>query len=385
VVVPVRVEISREMLEWARERARLDEHALSQRFPKLAEWERGEAQPTLKQLEKYAQATHTPVGYLLLETPPVEELPIPDFRTMRDATLERPSADLLDTIYQSQQRQAWYADFAEASGVERLAFVGSLNLSSSIVDSAATIREALRFGVDERGPTWTEALSGLVLKSEELGILVMINGVVGSNTRRKLDPREFRGFALVDPLAPVIFVNGADTKAAQIFTLVHEVAHQWLGRGGLDDVDLSGSSNDEVELWCNRVAGEILVPQALLRQDFNATAGLEDELDRLARTYKVSTLVILRGLRDAEFISATDYPDVFRTELSRVLDLIAERGGSGGNFYNTLPIRVSRKFAQALVASTLEGQTLYRDAFQMLGFRKLTTFEELAVKLGVTQ
>lgn len=383
--MPVRVEISREMLEWARERARLHEHALSQRFPKLAEWESGEAQPTLKQLEKYAQATHTPVGYLLLESPPVEELPIPDFRTMRDATLERPSADLLETIYQSQQRQAWYADFAETSGIERLAFVGSLNLSSNIVDSAATIREALRFGVDERGPTWTEALSGLVLKSEELGILVMINGVVGSNTRRKLDPREFRGFALVDPLAPVIFVNGADTKAAQIFTLVHEVAHQWLGRGGLDDVDLSGSSNDEVEVWCNRVAGEILVPQALLREDFNAAAGLGDELDRLARTYKVGTLVVLRGLRDAEFISATDYPEIFRAELSRVLDLIAERGGSGGNFYNTLPIRVSRKFAQALVASTLEGQTLYRDAFQMLGFRKLTTFEELAVKLGVTQ
>jgi transcriptional regulator with XRE-family HTH domain len=163
-VAPVRVEISREMLEWARERARLHEHALSQRFPKLAEWESGEAQPTLKQLEKYAQATHTPVGYLLLESPPVEELPIPDFRTMRDATLERPSADLLETIYQSQQRQAWYADFAETSGIERLAFVGSLNLSSNIVDSAATIREALRFGVDERGPTWTEALSGLVLK-----------------------------------------------------------------------------------------------------------------------------------------------------------------------------------------------------------------------------
>jgi Zn-dependent peptidase ImmA (M78 family) len=196
----------------------------------------------------------------------------------------------------------------------------------------------------------------LCSKSEELGILVMINGVVSSNTRRKLDPREFRGFALVDPLAPVIFVNGADTKAAQIFTLVHEVAHEWLGRGGLDDVDLSGSSNDEVEVWCNRVAGEILVPQALLREDFNAAAGLGDELDRLARTYKVGTLVVLRGLRDAEFISATDYPEIFRAELSRVLDLIAERGGSGGNFYNTLPIRVSRKFARLSLQALLRGK-----------------------------
>lgn len=383
--MPVRVDISREMLEWARERARLDEHELSQRFPKLADWERGEAQPTLKQLEKYALATHTPVGYLLLPRPPTEELPIPDFRTIRDATLERPSADLLDTIYQCQQRQAWYSDFAEMNGIEPAGFIGSVGLSSNVVETAAQIRQALRFEAGERGSTWTEALSTLVLKAEELGILVMINGVVGSNTRRRLDPREFRGFALVDPVAPVIFVNGADTKAAQIFTLVHEVAHQWIGRGGLDDIDLSERSNDEVERWCNRVAGEVLVPQSLLREDFDSEAELRDELDRLARSYKVSTLVVLRGLRDAQFIGESNYPDLFKAELSRVLDLIAEGSGGGGNFYNTLPIRVSRTFAHALVTSTLEGRTLYRDAFQMLGFRKLATFQELAEKLGVTR
>lgn len=383
--VPVRVDISREMLEWARERARLDEHELSQRFPKLAEWERGEAQPTLKQLEKYAMATHTPVGYLLLPRPPAEELPIPDFRTMRDATLARPSADLLDTIYQCQQRQAWYSDFAETSGIEPPGFIGSLGLSSDVLESAAHIREALQFEVNERGTTWTEALSSLVLKTEELGILVMISGVVGSNTRRRLDPREFRGFALVDSVAPVIFVNGVDTKAAQIFTLVHEVAHQWIGRAGLDDIDLSDRSNNEVERWCNRVAGEVLIPQALLSDEFDERAELRDELDRLARSYKVSTLVVLRSLRDARFISENDYPSLFRDELGRVLDLITERAGSGGNFYNTLPIRVSRTFAHALVTSTLEGQTLYRDAFQMLGFRKLATFQELAEKLGVTR
>ena len=94
--MPVRVEISREMLEWARERARLDENALSQRFPKLAQWERGEAQPTLKQLEKYAHATHTPVGYLLLETPPIEELPIQTSEGMlsshKRSTSQRPFA-----------------------------------------------------------------------------------------------------------------------------------------------------------------------------------------------------------------------------------------------------------------------------------------------------
>ena len=87
------------MLTWARERARIDPGALLRRFPKLQEWEDGAAQPTLKQLEAFARATHAPVGQLFLNEPPVETLPIPDFRTIGNAEIARPSPDLLDMIY----------------------------------------------------------------------------------------------------------------------------------------------------------------------------------------------------------------------------------------------------------------------------------------------
>ncbi|MFB3737473.1 MAG: ImmA/IrrE family metallo-endopeptidase [Candidatus Velamenicoccus archaeovorus] len=379
----LRVQVRGGLLEWARDRARLDVDDLVNRFPKLPAWEAEDARPTLKQLERFALATHTPVGYLLLEEPPADPLPIPDFRTMTDAAIERPSADLLDTIYQAQQRQAWYREHGLRSGADPLPFVGSLTVEDGVTHAASEIRAALEFDAAARGNSWTAALTRLTERAEDLGILVMINGVVGSNTHRKLDPREFRGFALVDDLAPVVFINGADTKAAQIFTLAHEIAHLWLGQTALSDATPDATPSIPAERWCNGVAAELLVPIDELRTEFRQGPDLTSELKRLAARFRVSTLVVLRRIRDAGYIDPSRFPALYQEELARVLALIGERG-EGGNFYNTLPVRVSKRFARALIADTLEGETLYRDAFQMLGFKKLSTFHELTEKLGVT-
>ena len=212
-------------------------------------------------------------------------------------------------------------------------------------------------------------------------MLVMVNGVVGSNNYRKLDPQEFRGFALADTLAPLVFVNGADTRAAQIFTLAHELAHIWLGESALSDADLSIQTTDRVEAWCNKVAAEMLVPMRHIRSDFDPGAERASELQRLARKFKSSTLVVLRRIHEAGYLSWEEYRRSYMAEYERAME---SRGGGGGNFYNTQPVRVGRTFAQAVITSTLEGHTSYTDAFQMLGFKKASTFDELADRLGVT-
>ena len=377
-----RVDVEPELLRWARQRAGLGIDALAGRFPKLDAWERGEIRPTLKQLERFAKATFTPIGWFFLREVPVERVPIPDFRTVAGEGLDRPSANLLDTIYLCQQRQDWYREFVRSAGVEPVDFVGSSQLDDDISEAAVRIRRFLGFDIEERRrlPTWTDALRRFIGQADARGVLVMVSGVVGSNSRRSLDPQEFRGFALADPTAPLIFINGKDTKAAQMFTLAHELAHLLLGSSGVSNAEALEIGGPETERWCNRVAAELLVPLLSLKAEYSARAPLSDELNRLARRFKVSTLVILRRIHDAGFLTRHAFRSAYAAEIDR---LGALPGGGGGNFYLTLGARVSQRFARAIVTSTLEGQTSFSESFRLLGCRKMETFSKLANNLGL--
>lgn len=326
------------------------------------------------------------MGFFFLAEPPEEPVPIPDFRTIGDAGVERPSPDVLDTIYACQMRQEWYRDYSVEQELDPLDFVGSASTAESPILVADRIRHAIRFSVDERSmySTYEDALRALIDLIESIGVLVMVSGIVGGNTHRKLDPDEFRGFALSDPLAPLIFVNGADTKAAQIFTMIHELAHVYLGDTALSDAAMARPATNSHERWCNAVAAEVLVPMSSLLVEYRGTPD-EAELNRLARKYRVSTLVVLRRIFDAQELSWDDYRRLYDAELERILGILETRraSGSGGNFYYTQPLRISRRFARAVIVDALEGGTLYRDAYGLLGTAKRETFDNLATELGV--
>lgn len=376
------VDLNPQLIRWARERAGLKVQDLRKAFPKLDRWERGEESPTLKQVEGLAKAVHVPIGYLFLPDPPVESVPIPDFRTVGNVHVGHPSPDLLDTVYICQQRQEWYRDYARSMREDPYSFAGSVRLGSDVEATAALIRKSLVFDLEERRQmsTWTDALRRFIAQADELGVLVMCSGVVFNNNKRRLNPDEFRGFAMADEFAPLVFINGSDSKAAQMFTLAHELAHIWIGQSGVSDSQAGLIPEDTVERWCNQIAAELLVPLQVLRAEYQRNAGLQEMVARFARRFKVSNLVILRRIHDAGFLTRGQFNDAYAKELAR---LRAIPTGSGGNFYLTQAARVSKRFARAIVVSTLEGQTLYRDAFRMLGFSKHTTFQELGRSLGV--
>ncbi len=222
----------------------------------------------------------------------------------------------------------------------------------------------------------------LPIYAETAGVLVMISGIVGSNTHRKLDADEFRGFALADSYAGLVFVNGADSKAAQVFTLAHELAHLWLGETALSDVDPESSRTYAQERWCNQAAAELLVPMDEFRLIFDPASDLRTQLQPLAERFRVSTQVILGRVREAGALSWDQFIAELGAEKARVAELTAERRG-GGDYYKTKPVQVGKRFARELIASTLEGRTPYTEAFRLLNVKKTSTFEGLGRQLGV--
>ncbi len=360
----MRIALSTEVLEWALNRSNRRE-SLENKFPKVSEWLSGDVQPTLRQLENFAKAAAVPFGYLLLSDPPEESLPITHFRTLRSDTSRRFSPDLLETIQKMQQRQEWMREHLIEQGHDRLSFVGSASFNDDPVAVARRIREDL--GIQEDWAAihtrWEDALRALEKKVEEAGVLVMVNGIVGNNTHRNLDPREFRGFVLVDDYAPLVFINGADAKAAQMFTLAHELAHVWFGVSASFDLRELQAADDLHEQICNRVAAEFLVPQSGFEKVWQSVRTEEKPYKIIARRYKVSEIVAARRVLDLGFITSNDFFEYYHEWQGQK----RKKSSSGGDFYATQGFRIGKRFGQALVSSVQEGRTLYTDAYRLTG------------------
>ena len=161
--------------------------------------------------------------------------------------------------------------------------------------------------------------------------------------------------------------------------MIHELAHVWLGGSALSDAAMVARDGVAEELWCNQVAAEVLVPLAALRADYQGELTFA-EVERLAGRYRVSTLVILKRLFDARILGWDEYRARYETESKRVIELARSyrANNSGGSYYKSQPLRVSRQFARAVVASTYQGDTSFRDAFKLLGTKRHETFVRLA-------
>ena len=338
----VRAPVEPELIRWARERAGMKQSELVSKFKKLPEWERGVISPTLRQLEEFASKVHVPLGYLFLHEPPDEPLLIADFRTTSDSAKDKASPNLIDTIYAMQRRQDWLREYLIEIEEDPLPFAGSAGLDDAPDEVGLEMRHVV--GLDDgwiKGVrTWQDAVHKLRVKIEDIRVMVVINGVVGNNTHRPLSVEEFRGFALSDDYAPLIFVNGKDAKSAQMFTLAHELAHIWLGEGGISGFEKLLPTGIKVEEWCNRAAAEFLLPSSELQKCWAQAVQEREPFKFLAKLFKVSPIVAARRAMDLNLIDKKSFFSFYET-CSKQSNQTGKTS-SGGHFYNTQNARIGR-------------------------------------------
>ena len=380
----LQITLQPDVLRWARERAKLQPEELAKkmgvkRHERVLKWE-DDGTISVAQVDKLAKCTYTPLGFLYSKEPPDERLPIADFRT-REGT-PPPSPDLLDTVYLMQRRQGWMRDELIEDGAEPLDFVGAYGLDSQPRHVASAMREVLQLpgGWAQAEGTKNDALRRLRSRFDAVGVLVCFNGVVGNNTRRKLDPKEFQGFALADEYAPLIFVNNADFRAAQIFTLAHELAHLFIAKTGVSTLEALQPSPDDTEKFCDKAAAEFLVPAEELRA-FWSRSGTNNPLQAVATKFKVSSIVAARRALDLKLINTDTFFNFYK-ENADEWDGNQPREDDGGNFWNTQKWRIGPRFATAIVRAVKEGRMIYREAYNLTGLRG-DTFEDMPEKLGV--
>ncbi len=360
--------LSTEVLRWAADQAGESLESLARAMVKRegdrARVVRGELTPP--QAEKLAKLTGVPFGLLFLPAPPAIERPaIPDLRqTLDPAPLSR---DFLEVWEDVSRKQQWYRDRLIELGATPLPFVGRFSDAASRKPDAIArdMTEVLGLAPQVRAAARSadEYFTAVSDRAEGAGVLVMKSGIVKSNTRRPLSVKEFRGFAIVDSLAPVVFINGRDAVVASVFTLVHELAHVWLGQSGVSDLATQAAKG--VERVCNQVAAEVLVP----KQEFLAQWRAQADLGRIARLFRVSKLVIARRALDFDLIDADAYEAVASATYQPA------REGGGGSAYRTIPARNSKRLTLALVRSALSGETLLREAAGLLAVRPETVME----------
>lgn len=360
--------INPSILTWARKRADVTVPVIAAKIRVKPEqillWERGEKRPTLRQAQLFAHKTNIPLGYLYLRTPPKEELLLPDLRTIGDHPAKGYSAELRDTLRMTLERQEWYREYSLHNDYEPLSWPGTGDLED--FDGTLALLHELLEGETPRPTGFENYYSQLRSQIEALGVLIMRNSVVGNNVHRRLDRNEFRGFAISDDRAPVIFINTADTPQAQIFTLLHEFSHLLLGQSGVSD--LSPHNLRKIERFCNRLAAEFLVPSQdfieLWRSDFK---DWQANLPVLARHFHVSQWVIARRALEHKLISERDYWAHYHL----ILEFLKKQStaGTGPPFNRLIKTRYGNRLITAITSEALSGRMLLRDASRLIGVR----------------
>ncbi len=384
--------ITPNVLKWARESARMTEEIaaakISISIDKLKEWETGTSQPTIRQAQALAKYYKRPFALFFLPEIPRDFHPLQDFRKAGSKSLSTAPTFIIREI---QQKQTWISDVNEENNEEKLSFVGRYSIKDSPITVANDILNTLginpsNYKSDNQIKEWIDA-------SESNGIFISRTSFI--HPRLKLDSEEIQGFAIADPFAPFIFINSDDWNAPQLFTLVHELAHIWIAETGISNAIEPEIKNKDkfhpVELFCNEVAANALIPANIISSLDKTTFDNSKEIFKAAKNLGVSSFAFIVRALNLNLISVSIYQKLKREAdidynafLKREAEKKAkqkEKEKKGGPNYFLLQLnRNSRLFTQTVLDAFRGGFIEPTQASNLLNVQ-VNKFQKLEAQL----
>jgi Zn-dependent peptidase ImmA (M78 family)/transcriptional regulator with XRE-family HTH domain len=341
------------MLGWARSTLRLSLEMAAKKIgvvpARLADWEAGRTRPTIPQLRKCAHVYRRPLAAFYLPGPPRDfTVRNRDFRRLPGEPPGTYSPEMVLALRTAAYRREVALELEPETPL--VALVGSATMEVPSDDLAAMARRALGVSLETQ-MGWTGShtpLNGWKNAVEALGVLVFHYSDVSVE--------EVRGFSFGEPTVPVIALNGGDTVNGRVFTLVHELAHLYLGDGAscdLGDFTRPAEATGPAESYCNVVAGALLVPRDALMADAavgrarRSTEWPDAELERLARRFRVSREVVLRRLLAVDKTNI----DIYRRYRENLLTLPPPTKEGGGRIPRAVMVvrDVGKPFARMVL------------------------------------
>jgi Zn-dependent peptidase ImmA (M78 family)/DNA-binding XRE family transcriptional regulator len=380
--------ITPSVIKWARETARMDVETAAKKAgvpgKKLLEWESGADLPTVRQAKLLAEAFRRPFALFMLPKPPRDFMPLQDFRRRSAVPLGTASIFIIREL---REKQAWVRDWMEEQGEEPLSFVGRFSLKDSPAIVAADILQEL----DIHPLLYEKPMKEWLTKAENKGIYISR----GSNLHHHLllNSDEFQGFALADPLVPFIFINTEDWGSAQLFTLVHELAHIWIAQSGVSgEVGpewMAEAEVDPTEMFCNRVAASALMPEQLVGGLDPTVFDTAASVLTAARKLGVSAFALLIRAKELGLIIPTKYnrlrmdaEQAFRAYEAKeearnaARKAAAKEHQTGPSTHQLQANRNGLRFSRLVLDAYHGGDVLPTEASDLLG-TKVSSFQKL--------
>ena len=365
--------ITPSVLEWAIKRAGVSVESIHK---KAEQWVSGKARPTFKQAVDIAKTLQIPFGYLWLKEPPKEQEIIPDLRTIGNGGLAQIPLELKTAVNDVKQKQEWFKEYAKTNGLSKSEAIGRFKSSDDTQKIADDVTARLEIqALVGSGCDKDRMLKNLIERIEKLGILVMRNSILRGNTKKKLNLDTFRGFAIFDEFAPLIFINTNDSKAGQIFTLMHEAAHLWIGQSGISDLDIR--ENNKVELTCNEIAAKILMPKTKIQKAFEEFDD-DGKIERIADRFSVSALAVLNRLRSLNLLAPSEYRELYDAELEKFSRIPKKKSKGAPPPEVMVKVRNGYLFTFAVTSSVLNGDETYTNGANLLGFKNTDLINKVA-------